>query len=216
VGGDVTSKGAQEMIRALAKIDKQFPNYKYVCQSGISRCAKDHHKEELALMKELKFDSSKVIYIEDEFHHDYMPYLLNACDIYAAPSRLEGFGMIQLEAMACGKPVISIDAMGPKDTVVHGKTGYLAKVGSTVDLMEEWVSKDMGFKDIFRMKFDKPKTLAYRADADELAKFTADLLADDKLREKMGRQAVEHALANFQYKHLAKRCADILEKKLNI
>jgi glycosyltransferase involved in cell wall biosynthesis len=30
-----------------------------------------------------------------------MPYLLSACDIYAAPSRLEGFGMIQVEANAC-------------------------------------------------------------------------------------------------------------------
>ena len=40
-----------------------------------------------------------------------MPYLIAACDIYAAPSRLEGFGMPQVEAGACGKPVIGIKAM---------------------------------------------------------------------------------------------------------
>ncbi len=215
-GGDATSKGAQEMIRALAKIDKQFPNWKYVCKSTASKCARDHHKEELALINELRLDQNKVVYVEDDFHHDFMPYLLNAADIYAGPSRLEGFGMIQMEAMACGTPVISIDAMGPKDTIIHGKTGFLAKVGSTVDLTEEWVSKEMGFKEVFRMKFDKPKTLAYRADADDLAKYTLQLLSDDKLREKMGEQAAEHALNSFQYQNLAKKCIDLLKTKLNI
>ncbi len=215
-GGDATSKGAQEMLGALAKIDKDYPNYKYVCKASKSKCARDHHKEELALMNELKLDPSKVVYITDDFHHNFMPYLLNACDIYAAPSRLEGFGMIQVEAMACGKPVISIDAMGPKDTILHGQTGFLAKIGATVDLAEEWVTKEMGFKEVFKMKFDQPKTLAYRADTDELAKFTLDLLANDELREKMGASAAQHALDNFQYQNLAAKCANMLKEKFNL
>ena len=216
IGGDTTSKGGQEMIKALAKIDKKFPKWKYVCKSTNSKCARDHRQEELALINELKLDPNKVIYATDDFHHNFMPYLLNACDIYAGPSRLEGFGMIQVEAMACGKPVISIDAMGPKDTIIHGQTGFLAKVGSTVDLAEEWVSKEMGYKEVFRMKFDKPKTLAYRADADDLAKYTLELLANDDLRKKMGAQAAEHARDKFQYQNLAKRCVEIIKKKLNI
>ncbi len=56
-----------------------------------------------------------------------MPYLFGACDIYAAPSRLEGFGMPQVEAGACGKPVISIKAMGMLDTLVHEETAFLGK-----------------------------------------------------------------------------------------
>ena len=215
-GGDATSKGAQEMIKALAKIDKQFPNYKYVCKSTAGKCARDHHREELALINEFKLDPNKFVYVEDDFHHNFMPYLLNACDIYAGPSRLEGFGMVQMEAMACGIPVISIDAMGPKDTIIHGQTGFLAKVESTIDLTEEWVTKEMGFKEVFRMKFKKPKTLAYRADTDDLAKFTLDLLTDDNLREKIGTQAAQHALDNFQYQNLAQKCVNILKDKLNI
>jgi glycosyltransferase involved in cell wall biosynthesis len=216
MGGDTTSKGAQEMIKALAKVEKNYSNWKYVCKSTNSKCARDHHQEELALINELKLDPNKIIYITDNFHHNFVPYLLNACDIYAAPSRLEGFGMIQVEAMACGKPVISIDAMGPKDTIIHGKTGFLAKIGATVDLTEEWVTKEMGFKETFRMKFDKPKTLAYRADVDDLAKFTLDLLTNDDLREKIGTQAAQHALNNFQYQNLAQRCVNILKEKLNL
>ncbi|PWB38925.1 MAG: glycosyl transferase family 1 [Parcubacteria group bacterium] len=216
IGGDVTSKGAQEMIKALAKIDKEYPNYKYVCKASGSKCARNHHKEEMQLISELGLDPKKIIYIEDYFHHDFMPYLLNACDIYAAPSRIEGFGMIQMEAMACGKPVISIDAMGPRDTIIHGQTGFLAKVASTVDLEEEWVSKEMGFDQPFKMKFDKHKTLAYRADTDELAKYTLDLLTDDNLRNKIGQQAAVHALDKFQYQNLALRCIKIVREKLNL
>ena len=145
-----------------------------------------------------------------------MPYLLNACDIYAAPSRLEGFGMIQLEAMACGIPVISIDAMGPKDTVIHGQTGFLARIAKTIDLEEEWTTKEMGFDQPFKIKFNQPKTLAYRADTNDLARFTLDLLADDNLRKKIGEQAAQYALDNFQYQDLAKRCANILRTKLNL
>ncbi len=214
-GGDVTSKGAQEMIRALAKVEKEYSNWKYICKASNSKCARDHHQEELALINELKLDPNKIVYVTDDFHHNFMPYLLNACDIYASPSRLEGFGMVQVEAMACGKPVISIDAMGPKDTIIHGQTGFLAKIGSIIDLTEEWVTKEMGFKEVFRMKFDKPKILAYRADVDDLAKFTLDLLTNDNLREKIGTQAAQHALNNFQYQNLAQRCVNILKERFS-
>lgn len=218
IGGDVTSKGAQEMIRALALINKDYPNWKYVCKSTNSGRARNHHEEELAVIEEVGLDKSKVIYLEDDFTHEqFMPYLLNACDIYAAPSRLEGFGMIQLEAMACGTPVISIDAMGPKETIVHGKTGFLAKVASTVDRTEEWVNKEMGFKkQPLKVQFVKPKTLAFRANVDDLAKFTLALLTDDSLRENMGEHAVTHTRAHFHYHNLAKRCLDILQEKLHL
>ena len=58
-----------------------------------------------------------------------MPYLIGACDIYAAPSRLEGFGMPQIEAGACGKPVIGIRAMAMLDTLIDGETAFLAEIG---------------------------------------------------------------------------------------
>jgi len=88
-----------------------------------------------------------------------MSYLLAACDIYAAPSRLEGFGMIQMEAGACKKPCISINVGGPVDTIIHGKTGFLAEVGETVELKEEWAYEHMGFDQGKKIVFDKPKNV---------------------------------------------------------
>lgn len=216
IGGDVTSKGAQEMFRALAEVDKDFPNWKYVCKQSDNESAQDHSAEEDALLDELGLDRGKIVYLGGMFSHDFMPYLLAACDIYAAPSRLEGFGMIQMEAQACGKPVISINVGGPVDTIVHGKTGFLAEVGGTTTLSEEFAYESMGFEADHKIKFDPPKVFAYRASIADLAKYTKMLLTDDKLREEMGRSAYEHAMANFQYQDVAKKAYKMIQEKLKL
>ncbi len=215
VGGDVTSKGAQEMFKALAKVNEKFKNWKYVCKSWPSDSAHDWHDEESKIVEELGI-KDKVIFLEGNFSKEFMPYLLNACDVYAAPSRLEGFGMIQVEAMACGKPVISIDAMGPKDTIVHGKTGFLAKIADKVILEQEWVYPWMGFPEEKIIKFDKPRVFAYRADIDELAEYTFRLLTDDVLSRKMGEEARRHAVKNFDYHVTSRKAAEIVKEKLSL
>lgn len=214
VGGDVTSKGAQEMFKALAEIDKEFKNWKYVLKHWDCESAEVHGQEEDALLERLDLDRGKIQYLSGAFSHDFMSYLLAACDIYAAPSRLEGFGMIQVEAQACGKPVISINKGGPADTVIHGKTGFLAEVGETIELTEEWAYEGMGFDADHKIVFDKPKVFAYRASIADLIKSTKALLTDDKLREEMGKNAYEHAMSNFQYPDVARQALKMLEEKL--
>ncbi len=215
VGGDVTSKGAQEMMHALTQIDNEFKNWKYICKSWPSECADEWHDHERELAYELGI-GDKVSFFDDEFSQEFMVHLLNAADVYAAPSRLEGYGMIHVEAMSCGTPVISIDKMGPGETIIHNKTGFLAKVAEEIKLEEEWVYPHMGFKEKMKVKFDSPKTFAYRADIDELAKYTLKLLTDSKLRNKMGREARKHVQKNLDYNIIAKKMADITMKKLDI
>lgn len=216
IGGDVTSKGAQEMLKALALVDKDFPNWRYVMKHWDSESAEIHQQEEDQLIEELGLDRGKITYLSGAFSHDFMPYLIGAADIYAAPSRLEGFGMIQMEAEACGRPVISINVGGPADTIVHGKTGFLAKVGQEIELESEWAYEHMGFDADHRITFDKPKVFAYRADIQDLAKYTLQLLQDDNLREEMGKNAHEHAMANYQYQDVAKKTLKMIEDKLGI
>lgn len=211
VGGDVTSKGAQEMFQALAKIDKSFPDWKYVCKGSDNFSSRDHGKEERKLLRELGLHK-KVIYLDGIFSPEFMAQLLNACDIYAAPSRLEGFGMIQLEAQACEKPVISINVGGPKDTILHCKTGFLVDVAQEIKLEREWVYKHMGFKRKMCIEFPEPKTFAYRADIEQLAEYTFKLLGDDALREEMGKAAAKHAFENFNYKVIAQRMVDVINQ----
>ena len=216
VGGDVTSKGAQEVLQALAKIDKQFPKWKYICKSWEEEDERDHADEELELIEQLGLDKSKIKFVAGSCSREFMPALLNAADIYAAPSRLEGYGMIQVEAMACGIPVVSIDAMGPKETIVHGKTGLLARVAETVDLESEIIYPDMGFKKQGRIVFDEPKTFAYRANVDDLAEHLLLLLDNTERRAEMGRLAREHAVKNFHYRDIARQMVQIIKERLEL
>jgi glycosyltransferase involved in cell wall biosynthesis len=54
-----------------------------------------------------------------------VPDLLEACDVFALPSRLEGLGVAALEAMARGRPVVASAVGGLAETVVSEATGLL-------------------------------------------------------------------------------------------
>jgi phosphatidyl-myo-inositol dimannoside synthase len=58
----------------------------------------------------------------------------SACEIFALPSRGEGFGLVYLEAMACGKPVIGGAHGGAPEVIEDGVTGYLVHHGDAVQL----------------------------------------------------------------------------------
>jgi phosphatidyl-myo-inositol dimannoside synthase len=57
-----------------------------------------------------------------------------ACEIFALPSRGEGFGLVYLEAMACGKPVIGGAHGGAPEIIRDGVTGYLVPHGDPIQL----------------------------------------------------------------------------------
>jgi len=56
-------------------------------------------------------------------------YRASTALLFTAPN--EDFGIVPVEAMACGTPVIAVDAGGPRETVVHGLTGWLTAADST-------------------------------------------------------------------------------------
>ena len=145
-----------------------------------------------------------------------MPYLIGACDIYAAPSRLEGFGMPQVEAGACGKPVIGIKAMGMLDTLIHEKTAFLAEVAQKIVVNEVILGEESGFKSNHKVKFEIPRTVDYRANVQDIAKYMLTLMNDEKLRNEMGKVARQHVVENFDYKVVAKKFIQLMHDKLGI
>ena len=58
----------------------------------------------------------------------------SACEIFALPSRGEGFGLVYLEAMARGKPVIGGAHGGAPEVIDDGRTGYLVHHGDAPQL----------------------------------------------------------------------------------
>jgi len=214
-GGDVTSKGAQEMMQALARIDKDFKDWRYVCKTWPSECAHEWREKEEKLADTLGI-RNKIIFIDDAWSPEFMANVINACDIYAAPSRIEGFGMIQVEAMSCGKPVISINKGGPAETIIHGKTGFLAGVAEEIILTEEWANQGMGYSNKQIVKFDTPKTFGYRANIDDLEKYTKQLLLDPELCKTMGQAGRQHVIKNLDYRVIAKKMLRIIQDTLGI
>src|SRR5512146_985137 len=143
VGGDAASKGAQEVMQALAMLDDNAPDWKYVCKVWPQSRTKRQNIADTKLAAELGIER-KVKFITYTTSRNLMPYLLGACDIYAAPSRLEGFGMAQVEAGACARPVIGIQAMGMLDTLIHGETAFLAPVAKQIIKREAIVGEESG------------------------------------------------------------------------
>jgi len=215
VGGDAASKGAQEVMQALATIDEKAPDWKYVCKvwpqprTNLQNLADHQMATDLGIEK-------NVIYATNIISRNFMPYLIGACDIYAAPSRLEGFGMPQVEAGACGKPVLSIKAMGMLDTLIHGETAFLAEIARKIVVNEVTLGNESGFEDHHKVVFEVPRTVDYRASVQDIAKYLLILMKDAALREKMGNAGRERVVENFDYRVVAKRFVQLMQDKLGI
>ena len=213
VGGDAASKGAQEVMQALAMIDNKAPNWKYVCKVWPQPRTEKQNMEDILLATQLGIEK-RVVFTNNIISRNFMPYLIAACDIYAAPSRLEGFGMPQVEAGACGKPVIGINAMAMKDTLVHGETALLAEVSTEVWIREAMLGVDQGYDETRRVVFKNPRTADYRASVYDLADHLLKLMTDANLRQKMGETGRLRVEANYSHPVVAERFKTLIREHL--
>ncbi len=214
-GGDAASKGAQEVMQALAMINQEAPSWKYICKVYPSLRTERQNPDDLKLAQQLGIQHS-VTYNTTIASRNFMPYLLNACDIYAAPSRIEGFGMIQVEAGACEKPVIGIKAMAMLDTLVHEETALLANVASEIYIKEASMGKHAGFEFQQKVVFPSPRIVDYRASIYDIADYLLSLMNKPELREKLGLAARKRVVEKYDYRVVAKNFVKIVQQKLGI
>lgn len=120
LNSDEGYKGYDKVIRALPALTKNGYQFKYII--GGKADAKELAAVEsliasLGLQKEVLLAG----YIPDEEVTDH--YLL--ADVFVMPSKGEGFGIVYLEAMACGVPVIAGNKDGSTEALQFGKLGTL-------------------------------------------------------------------------------------------
>ena len=117
------SKGVQEYLQAARTVKTEYPEVKFYLLGKYETTMQDAIPEETVEQ-----------YIKDgiverfEETSDVRPYY-EKCSVYVLPSYREGTPRTVLEAMAMGRPIITTDTNGCRETVVDGKTGYLVPVG---------------------------------------------------------------------------------------
>lgn len=121
----VPVKGLLYLIRAISLLRTQLPGVQLeIAGSG---------PEESALKEEVR-----TLHLEDcvrflGWQNNLQP-LLERCDIFVLPSLEEAFGIVLVEAMAAGLPVIATNVGGIPEIVEHGKTGLLVPPADPVSL----------------------------------------------------------------------------------
>lgn len=80
--------------------------------------------------------TGNVVFLSKVTYRD-IPYYFSACDVFVIPSIMEAFGLVTVEAMACGKPVIGTNVGGIPDTIENGKNGFLVPPRDPQSLAEK-------------------------------------------------------------------------------
>ena len=126
VGRYVFQKGFDLLLQAWSKIEKLYPDWQLAIFGDGDRTP--YEKQ----MKALEIDNKRC-HLNGPTSNIQQEYINSS--IFVFSSRFEGFGMVLVEAMACGLPVVSFDCpCGPKDIVKDGKDGILVEKGN-IDLL---------------------------------------------------------------------------------
>ncbi len=146
-GNIVAYKGPHILLKAFLKVKSQFKDVKLVFAG---RGEMQEELKKLAADLGVKDDIIFTGYVDEKLK----PFYYRSADIFCLPSitMAEAFGIVNLEAMACGVPVISSKLGGIPDVVIDKKTGLLVKpedeealAESIIFLLEnEDISQKMG------------------------------------------------------------------------
>ncbi|MFW5980981.1 MAG: glycosyltransferase [bacterium] len=186
VGSLRKSKGIDYAIRAMSEVEKQYPDFKHLI---IGQGPERQNLEQLAA--ELGI-SDKVEFLGSKSNDQVMEYMSN-CELFLLPSWNEAFGMVYLEALACGKPIIGCKGQGVEEIIgddsslddsfndysLDGSSGNSNKDGSSNTARAGFLVRPKDIIDI------KEKVLC--------------LLNDEHLAVEMGRTGQNRVLKEFTW-----------------
>jgi len=131
----VPRKGMDVLIRAAARLAPIHPDLQVVIGGG---------GRDLARLEELVAETAAPVRLVGRLPDDDLPALYGAADIFAMDCRTrwmgleqEGFGIVFLEAAACGVPQIAGESGGSAEAVVDGETGLVVRDPKSVSELAE-------------------------------------------------------------------------------
>ena len=126
VGRFVREKGIQVLLNAASIVLSEEPNTKFLIVGGGQRERLEKFVEWAALKDKVLFTG----FMANRSLHQ----LYRVADVAVFPSLYEPFGIVALEGMAAGAAVVSSDAGGLREVVIHGQTGTTSFAGSPESL----------------------------------------------------------------------------------
>jgi D-inositol-3-phosphate glycosyltransferase len=131
-------KGIDILLRAAQIVRQQYASLQVIVVGGGVDTQDDHEVQERqrlqTLCRELGL-TDRVRFVKAQ-SQDVLVQYYTAADVFVMPSHYESFGMVVLEAMACGTPVVASNVGGLASTVVHGSTGFLVPEGDSYAFAE--------------------------------------------------------------------------------
>ncbi|MFN3405146.1 MAG: N-acetyl-alpha-D-glucosaminyl L-malate synthase BshA [Cytophagaceae bacterium] len=119
-------KRVEDVVRVFQKVRQKIPAKLLLVGDGPERIKIENMCRELNVCKDIRF-LGKLDAVEE---------VLSVSDLFLMTSEKESFGLAALEAMACEVPLISTDAGGLPELNIHGKTGFISKVGDIDDMVQ--------------------------------------------------------------------------------
>ena len=134
VGRYVYQKGFDLLLQAWSEIEKQYPDWQLAIYGDGNRTPYEMLVRQLGIEASRCHLNGPTTDIQQEYANS---------SLFVFSSRFEGFGMVLIEAMACGLPVVSFACpCGPKDIILDGENGLLIENGN-VDALADGLSRLM-------------------------------------------------------------------------
>ncbi len=118
-------KGVEVAIRALALLrDRAHDDVRLLILGEDSKEGEESEKSRLRAVAAAAGVRDRVDFLGSVAHHE-LPYFYSAADVLVMPSYSESFGLVGLEAQACGRPVVGSDVTGLRSVIRDEVSGYL-------------------------------------------------------------------------------------------
>jgi N-acetyl-alpha-D-glucosaminyl L-malate synthase BshA len=142
-------KRAADVVSVFAKLTAKQPSRLVLVGDGPERPRVLMRAEELGVRDRVMFLGK----------HTSVHEVLSCADLFLLPSASESFGLVALEAMACGAPVVASNVGGLPEVIEHGTSGYMFDVGD-IDAMAEAGLRIMGDDEHWRSLSEAGRALA--------------------------------------------------------
>ena len=191
VGRITRQKGVPHLLRALRKIP---------VDTQVILCAGAPDTPEIAaeveaLVRELQAERHGVVWISDMLDRRSMIALLSASTLFVTPSIYEPLGIVNLEAMAVGLPVVATNTGGIPDVVVEGQTGFLVQIEQKTDGTGQ---------PLHPQKFE-----------DDMAQRITEMLRDPARARAMGHAGRQRAEEHFTWEAIGEKTLDFYHSILS-